>query len=72
MKQSKGSRLDAQIDEARRRIAELEADIIRCSEIQSDEAIAADRVAPMQLELQLGNYLNELAIVTFPNGLALN
>jgi hypothetical protein len=53
MKQSKVSRLDAQIDEARRRIIELEAEIIRCSESQSDEAIAADGAARMQLERQL-------------------
>jgi hypothetical protein len=52
MKQSKVSRLDAQIDEARRRIAEVEAEIIRCSESQSDEAIAADGAAGMQLERQ--------------------
>jgi hypothetical protein len=39
----------------RRRIAEIEAEIIRCSESQSDEAIAADGAARMQLERQPAN-----------------
>jgi hypothetical protein len=56
MKQSIASCLDAQIEETGRRIAEIEAEIIRYSESQSDQAIAADGAGRMQLEPQLANY----------------